>query len=221
MHIVCLPLLVMPRPMTMRAAKLWSGLVLWGLRVFTGLGYEVRGEIPKGPVLVASKHMSMWDTLALFYLLDDPAMVLKRELLSIPLYGWYAKKAGMIAVDRAAGASALRKLAGDGRKAFTDDRSIMIFPEGTRKAPGAPPDYKPGVAALYGMLDVPCVPVALNSGLYWTLFRKNPGTVTIEFLAPIAAGLRRAPFMEVLQERIEEGTARLVAKGRAELAARS
>jgi 1-acyl-sn-glycerol-3-phosphate acyltransferase len=206
LSLIFLPVLVLPRAATVWLARLWSRATLWGLKVFTGIGFEVRGVPPKGAVLVASKHMSMWDTLALYLTLDAPAFVLKRELLRIPFYGWFLWKATAIAIDRAAGASALRKMARTARDVLAERRAILIFPEGTRKKPGAAPDYKPGVAGLYGMLGVECVPVALNSGVYWTGFLKRPGTIVLQFLEPIPPGLKRETFMALLQERIERAT---------------
>jgi 1-acyl-sn-glycerol-3-phosphate acyltransferase len=155
--------------------------------------------------------MSMWDTQALFLLLDRPGVVLKRQLLHIPFYGWYLWKACAIPIERSAGASALRKMTTAAKAALAEGRPILIFPEGTRKKPGAPPDYKPGVAGLYGMLNVPCVPVALNSGAYWTGFTKRPGTIVLEFLEPIPAGLKRGAFMALLEQRIEAATVALLA----------
>jgi 1-acyl-sn-glycerol-3-phosphate acyltransferase len=214
MHLCALPTLILPRLAIVRVSQSWSAVLIWGLKVIAGLDYEVRGEIPKGGVLVAAKHMSMWDTIALFMLLDDTAVVVKRELLSIPFYGWYINKAGVIAIDRSAAASALRKMAAAARTAIADGRPISIFPEGTRKAPGAPPDYKPGIAGLYTQIGAPCVPVALNSGQFWCGgFLKKPGTIVIEFLPVIPAGLKRAEFMRTLEERIEGATAKLLAEG--------
>jgi 1-acyl-sn-glycerol-3-phosphate acyltransferase len=213
MFIAVLPLLVLPRMMMVRASQTWSRVMFWGLKVIAGCGYEVRGDIPKGPHLFAAKHMSMWDTLALYALIDDVCIVVKRELISIPFYGWYINKAGVIAVDRKAGASALRQMAAKAKAVFATGRPVAIFPEGTRKKPGAATDYKPGVAGLYAQLGVPCVPVALNSGQFWTGFLKRPGTIVIEFLPPIPAGLKRGEFMRELEQRIETATTALVAEG--------
>jgi 1-acyl-sn-glycerol-3-phosphate acyltransferase len=209
LSLVFLPVLVLPRGATIWLARLWSRATFWGLKIFAGIDWEIRGTPPRGPVLVASKHMSMWDTLALYLALNAPAVVLKRELLRIPFYGWFLWKATAIAIDRKAGARSLRKMAAAARAVLAEGRPILIFPEGTRKKPGAAPDYKPGVAGLYGMLDVPCVPVALNSGLYWTGFLKRPGTIVLEFLEPIAPGLKRGAFMTLLEKRIESATAAL------------
>jgi 1-acyl-sn-glycerol-3-phosphate acyltransferase len=219
-----LPLLLFSRRVTMWAPKAWCAALLWGLKWIAGLDYEVRGTAPASAALVASKHMSMWDTIALYHTLSDSVFVLKKQLINVPLYGWYARKVGMIPIDRDAGASALRSMTAAARDALAKGRAIVIFPEGTRKAPGTPPDYKPGVAGLYGQLDVPCVPVALNSGLFWTGpggFLKKPGCIVLEYLEPIPAGLKRADFMRILEERIESATARLLAEGHASLAAKS
>jgi len=225
MSIAFIPVLVLPWWVCAWMARQWCRLTFVGLRVFAGLGYEVRGTAPRdGRVIVASKHMSMWDTMALFMLLWNPATVVKRELMRIPFYGWYLWKAGMIPIDRSAGASALRKMTAAAEKVFAQKRPIIIFPEGTRKKPHAEPDYKPGVAALYGQLDAPCVPVALNSGLFWTGpggFLKKRGTVVIEFLSPIPAGLPRREFMATLEQRIESATAALVSEGETLLTRRS
>lgn len=221
LNIGCVPLLFSSRRVAMIAPKAWCAWLLWGLKWIAGLDYEVRGRVPDDGVLIASKHMSMWDTIALYHTLNDSVFVLKRSLMNVPLYGWYARKVGMIAIDREAGASALRSMTAAAKDALSKKRAIVIFPEGTRKKPGAEPDYKPGVAGLYGQLDVPCVPVALNSGLFWTGpagFLKKPGRIVLEYLEPIPPGLKRAEFMRTLEERIETATAKIVAEGRELLA---
>jgi 1-acyl-sn-glycerol-3-phosphate acyltransferase len=210
LSLVFLPVLVLPRGATVWLARVWARVTFFGLRVFSGIDWEIRGTPPKGPVLVAAKHMSMWDTLALWLVLDAPGIVLKRELLRIPFYGWFLWKGAAIAIDRSAGASALRKMSQTAQKVLDRGNPILIFPEGTRKKPGAVPDYKPGVAGLYTILGVACVPVALNSGVYWQGFRKYPGTIILEFLEPIAPGLKRGPFMAALEGRIEDATNRLI-----------
>jgi 1-acyl-sn-glycerol-3-phosphate acyltransferase len=206
LSLIFLPVLLLPRRATVWLARLWARATFWGLRLFAGIGFEIRGTAPQGPVLVASKHMSMWDTLALYLALCEPAIVLKRELLRIPFYGWFLAKAAAIPIDRGAGSRALRKMSDAARKVLAQGRPILIFPEGTRQRPGAAPDYKPGVAGLYGMLGVDCVPVALNSGAYWTGFLKRPGIIVLQFLEPIPPGLKRDVFMARLQERIESAT---------------
>lgn len=218
MFIAALPTLVLPRLAVVRCSQSWSRVVFWGLKWIAGCGYEVRGKIPTGAVLIAAKHMSMWDTLALYMLLDDVCVVVKRELLSIPFYGWYIKKAGVISIDRAGGAAALRRMTAESKPVIAAGRPIAIFPEGHRHRPGDPPDYKPGVAGLYTLFALPCVPVALNSGQFWESFRKRKGTIVIEFLPAIPAGLKRAEFMPLLQERIETATNALIEEGKALIA---
>lgn len=217
MTLAYLPVLLFgPRRIIVAGMRRWAGRVLWGLRAIAGTGLEVRGRehIPQGGALLAAKHLSMWETIAFHILLDDPAMVMKRELLFVPLYGQYARKAHMIVVDRKGGSRALKRLLADAKARLAEGRQIVIFPEGTRRRPGAVPDYKPGIAALYGALGVPCVPVALNSGLFWPRrgLLRRPGTILIEFLPPIAPGLPREAFMAALEARIETATARLLAE---------
>lgn len=201
------------------AAHTWAWFALVGVRLICGTRYEVRGRehLPKSGGLIACKHQAMWETLYFMHLFPDPAIVLKKELLSMPVYGWYARKLEMIAVDRDQGASAIRELGRQGSKVLGQGRTLVIFPEGTRQEPGAPPDYKPGIALLYRQLGLPCIPAALNSGLYWEgngLLRK-PGKIVIEFLEAIPPGLDRETFMHELETRIETATARLVAEARA------
>ena len=220
-HLVCLPLLMLPARYTCAAARIWARMVLLGLRWFAGLGVEIRGAIPEGGCIVASKHFSAWETVALMAILRHPSMVMKQSLLRLPVNGWYSRKMHMLAIDRAGGASAIRNMASGAAEILADGRPVVIFPEGTRKILHAAPDYKPGVAALYSQLRRSCVPVAHNSGLFWTGgFLRRPGTIVVEFLEPIPPGLRRGEFMAVLQERIEKATAKLLAKGEKEIAVR-
>jgi len=217
MHIVCLPLLLGPRSWIYGAAGLWIDVTLWLLKHVVGLDGRVLGaeNLPQGrsggSVIFAAKHQSAWETLFLSRYLNFPAFILKKELLSIPLFGWFLKRAGMIAVDRKAGASALRSMARQATETLASGRSILIFPEGTRVAPGQTRPYQPGVAALYTQLKVPVVPVALNSGLFWgrRAFIKKPGTIVVEFLAPIPPGLDRKAFIRDLESRIEGAAAAL------------
>jgi 1-acyl-sn-glycerol-3-phosphate acyltransferase len=210
LSLLFLPVMILPRKTCVWLARGWARATLWGLKIFAGVDMRVEGQIPRGGVLVASKHMSMWDTLALYIVLDDPAIVLKRELLYIPFYGWFLWKATAIPIDRGAGARAVMKMTRAAKAVLAAGRPILIFPEGTRKKPGAAPDYKPGVAGLYALLGKACVPVALDSGRYWTGFTKKPGTITLAFQEPIPPGLKRVPFMETLESRIETATNRLL-----------
>jgi 1-acyl-sn-glycerol-3-phosphate acyltransferase len=207
MHIVCLPLLLGPRSWIHAAAGLWIDVTLWLLKHVVGLDYRVIGaeNLPAGSAIYAAKHQSAWETLFLSRYLHYPAFVLKRELLSIPLFGWYMRKVGMIAIDRAAGASALRNMARQSVEVFAQGRSLLIFPEGTRVPPGQSRPYHSGIAGLYGQLKVPVVPIALNSGLFWgrRSFVKKPGTITVEILPPIQPGLDRKTLMRDLENRIE------------------
>lgn len=208
--IAFLPILLLPRRFNVWLAQFWARTLFLGLRILAGIDYRVVGPIPQGPVLVAAKHMSIWDTLALGMILHQPGIILKKQLLRVPFYGWYLSRAAAIPIDRDGGADTLRRMVRDSRKTLAEGRTLLIFPEGTRKKPGAPPDYKPGVAALYSMLNVPCIPVALDSGIYWRGFWKYPGTITLAFLPEIAPGLKRPAFMALLEERIENATAALL-----------
>jgi 1-acyl-sn-glycerol-3-phosphate acyltransferase len=164
-----------------------------------------------GPAVYALKHQSAWETIAFPALAPPISGVLKRDLLVIPIYGWYMRRLGMVPIDRSAGAGAIRELMRRAKDETARGRSIMIMPEGTRLPPGRAGRYHPGVAAIYGHLGLPVVPVALNSGLFWgrrSLVLK-PGTVTMEFLEPIPPGMERAAFMALLQERIETASERL------------
>jgi 1-acyl-sn-glycerol-3-phosphate acyltransferase len=208
-----LPLLLAPRRVVMRFGRFWARSVLALLKAVVGLDYEIRGlgNVPPGPCVIAMKHQSAWDTLILPVVLGDPAIVLKRELLWVPFYGWYAARAGSIAIDRSGRATALRCMLAAARKAAEEGRPIVIFPEGTRTAPGRHLPYQPGVAALYQTLAVPLVPAAVNSGLFWgrRSFLKHPGRITLEFLDPIAPGQPRRQLMPELECRIETATAAL------------
>jgi len=216
-----IPFVLFPRKTFLRAVQAWGRASIWLLRVVAGTRLEFRGveRIPPGGLLVASKHQSMLETFALVTMFDDPTFVLKRELRWIPFFGWYTVKAAQVPVDRSAGAAALSDMNERARKEAARGRQIVIFPEGTRRAAGAPPAYKYGVAHLYQNLAVPCLPVALNTGLYWPRrsFLRRPGTAVIEFLDPIPPGLSRDAFFEEAKRRIEAGCDRLLAEGRREL----
>ncbi len=176
----------------MAALKVHARFELFLLRTIVGIKMDVRGteKLPQGACLVASKHQSAWETFALIPIFRDPTLLMKRELFWIPFHGWFSHKFEMIPVDRDKGPTALRAMLREAKKRVADGREIIIFPEGTRKAPGAPPDYKTGIALLYDALNVPCVPVALNSGLFWprrSVMRK-PGTIVVEILDSIPPG---------------------------------
>ena len=215
--IAAIPTLLMPRPAILGMARLWARTTLWMLRSICGIEVEWRGleKIPPGGILVAAKHQSTWETFALLTLFPDPTYIIKRELLWVPFFGWYAWHGGMIPVDRGGGKAALSAMADGARRALGDGRQIIIFPEGTRRPAGADPKYKFGVAHLYAEAGVPCVPIALNSGLFWPRrrFLRFPGTVRVEVLDPIPPGVERDVFFAKLQSDIEAATARLIGEG--------
>lgn len=219
-----IPVLLGPAAWSIKFQRFWARSVFWILRVVAGVSYEVRGRsrIPDGPFLVAAKHQSAWDTIVFLLDLPEPVFVFKRELLRIPLYGWYCLRTGMVPVDRSGGGQALRRLIGAVRARLGDGRPVIIFPEGTRMKPGEHQGYQSGVAGIYRQLDVPVVPVALNSGLVWpksglvgTGFR-----IVLEYLDPIPPGLSKKEFMAELEGRIEPATNRLAAEGREQIGQR-
>ncbi len=216
MGLACLPMMLFTPAVAMAAVRIWCRLNVLMLRWICGVTVEIRGldRLPSVGVLIAAKHQGMLDTIAPFDFLSAPSIVLKRELLSIPIYGWYASRTGMIPIDRDGAAKTLRALIKTVRGRFDEGRQVIIFPEGTRVAPGAAPAYKPGIAALYKELGIACTPVATNSGLHWPAkgLIRYPGTVVFEILDPIPVGLKRAEFMRELQSRIETATNRLIAE---------
>ncbi len=204
------PLLLGPRSWAMAGLRAHARTCLWMLKVIIGLKYEIRGleNLPQAPYLVASKHQSPWETFALIPLFKDPVTIQKAELFLIPFHGWFSKKFGMIGVKRSSGPTALRHMISQAKDRVAKNREIIIFPEGSRMTPGNEPQYKPGIIKLYEDLNLPCVPVALNSGLFWP--RKSSmryaGTIIVEFLPSIEPGLARKDFKQKLQNQIEEAT---------------
>lgn len=217
---VALPTLLMPRRGILRLARHWAQTNLWLLHIVCRIDVDWRGleKIPPGAVLIGAKHQSTWETFALLTVLPEPTFILKRELLWIPFYGWFARHAGMIPVDRGGGKPALVAMTARARAALIAGRQIVVFPEGTRRPAGAEPKYKFGIAHLYAEGVAPCVPIALNSGLFWPRrkFLRYPGTVTVEVLDPIAPGLPMDEFLARLQHDIETATARLIVEAEAE-----
>lgn len=209
-----IPLFLAPHRWMLAVMTFWARGVNAMLRPICGITVDFRGleNLPKGRVLVAAKHQCMFDTMGPFAVLSDFSYVMKKELLLIPFYGWFSLKTGMIVVDRDAHSKALRKLVTDARIRLEEGRQIVIFPEGHRHDPGSAPDYKPGVAALYRDLGVPCVPVATNSGVHWPAhgISRLPGKIVYQFLEPIPPGLHRGEFMRLLQDRIETASAALI-----------
>jgi 1-acyl-sn-glycerol-3-phosphate acyltransferase len=212
--LLILPLVVVPKIWIIRSWNIWARGVMLLLRVVCNIRVEFRGRqfIPRGHALIAPKHQCMFDVFAQFAVLPNSCFVTKQELMWIPFFGWYAAKARMISVDRAGQSSALRKMVADAKDRFADERQVVIFPEGHRGEPGVAGDYKPGIAALYRELNVAVHPMATNAGVHWPAHGvlRHPGTIVYEYLEPIPAGLKRAEFMRVLQERIETASNRLL-----------
>ena len=219
--IVALPTFALPRGAFMALARSWGRTSNLLLRVVAGISVEFRGleKIPPGALIVAAKHQSVWETFTLVTLLSDPAYIVKRELMWIPVFGWYIWKSDMIPVDRAAHGGAIAGMLERARAELARGRQIIIFPEGTRTAPGAPPAYRQGIAHLYAATGVPCLPIALNSGLFWPRrrFLRYPGTIVLEVLDPIPPGLDKEAFAARLSNDIESAAARLVAEGERQL----
>ena len=207
-------LLLAPRSWAMEGLRLHGLFYIWLLRVICGTELEIRGRerIPRDGCLIVSKHQSTWDTFGLIPLFRDPAVVLKDELKWIPLYGWFCMKFAHIRVRRDKAARALKALIRDARACIAAGRQVVIFPEGTRMAPGSPANYQVGYVALYEALAVPAIPIALNSGLFWPRrsLRRYPGRIIVEVLEPIPPGLPRKQFRALIEARIEDATRRLI-----------
>jgi 1-acyl-sn-glycerol-3-phosphate acyltransferase len=208
----------MPYQAILEVAKAWGRVNLFLLRIVAGVRFELRGreKIPDGAFIVAAKHQSAWETFALLHLFRSPTFIMKRELQWIPIFGWLTIKGRMVAIDRGAGSQALVRMAERARVELARGRQLIIFPEGTRRPVGAEPRYKGGVAYLYVAEGVPCLPVALNSGLFWPRrsILRRPGTVVVEILDPIPPGLDKDVFIDRLQDVIETATARLIAEAK-------
>ena len=220
----CIPLLLAPWRALVVLGQIWVRFMLLWLRLTCGVDYTLRhwDRLPKdGRCIIAAKHQSAWETLALWLLLDNPAIVLKVELTRIPIWGRCAVKIGQVPVDRKGGAKTMRAMLQLCQTRVNEGRPIVIFPQGTRVAPGVQAPYQPGVAGLYRELGVPVYPVALNSGMFWgrNRFVKRPGTIVVEVLEPIPPGLERRVFLKALEDAIEPASARLEAEAQAGFAA--
>ena len=217
--LLALPALLISQRAAASISEVWAIGSLLLLRLIVGLSYEVRGSenLPEDAVIVALKHQSAWETIALWVLLKNPAIVLKQSLARIPVFGWYMKRGQAIMIDRDAGPKALRPMIAAARSAVAEGRPIAIFPEGTRTPVGVRRPYQPGVAALYLQLGLPIVPVALNSGLFWSRrsFLKRSGRILVKFLPALEPGLDRRHVVAELERRIEQATALLIAESTA------
>ena len=214
--IVFLPTLLFGQNAVIGAVRFWAKIVRFGFHWIAGAKIEIRGQehFPEGAVICAGKHQSTIDVVISYLLVPAPASIMKRELLGYPIFGWYAMFAKNIPIDRGGLASTVRKMQAIAKKRAEEGRQIMIFPEGTRRAPGAEPDYKPGVFGLYKKLEVPIVPVATNSGLCWHRgFMVRPGVIVYEALPAIEPGLDRKTLMTRLELELEAASDRLLDEG--------
>jgi 1-acyl-sn-glycerol-3-phosphate acyltransferase len=216
--LVAMPVAIFSRDFAMKVVRFFSHTQAFGLWLLCGISTEVRGRehLPRGgPGLIAMKHQSTYDTLAPFMFVENPAYILKKELLKAPVFGVYASRIG-IPIDRAGGAKTMRLMLAAAKASLASGQQIIIFPEGTRQLPDTPADIKPGIVLLYNELKVPCVPIALNTGLCWqgSGFLRKPGKIVFEVLPPIAPGLKREAFTQQLKDALDPATERLVAEGR-------
>lgn len=210
--ILCLPVLVSRRA-SIGAIRHWVRGVRLLARVICGVTFrsEGRENIPVGPCIVAAQHQSSFETYELFLEFEHPVFVLKQELIYIPIIGWYMQRAGLVHVDRGAGASAMRKMLREAQEALERGSQVIIFPEGTRVKPGEAVPYKPGIAALYTHCEAPVIPMALNSGHFWgkTRILKRPGEIVFRYLPALPRGLEREDMLTELRRRIDSADAEL------------
>lgn len=206
-----------PRRCTEIISKIYGGYIALIEKYVMGLTLEMRGleNLPTDkPFIIAAKHQSAYETLKLPFMaqLNFPVIILKKELTYLPLWGLYPRRMGLVAIDRSAGMAAMKAIADGCKKAMQDKRNVIIFPQGTRVAPGAPETYKPGLAKIYKDLQVPIVPMALNTGMYWgrNAFFKKPGKIIFEFLPPLAEGQPPLKVMAELENALEAASDKLV-----------
>jgi 1-acyl-sn-glycerol-3-phosphate acyltransferase len=208
------PLLLGPRRWIIGPVRVWARVTTGLLGAICGVRVAFRGRehLQAGPVLIGAKHLCMFDTIAPLTVFADPCYVMRENLFRIPFYGWLARKSGMIGIDREGEAKALRLLLASAKARIAEGRQLVIFPEGTRVAPGTKGEYKPGVAALYRAIGAGCTPMATNSGVHWPAhgFMRRPGTIVYEFLEPIPAGLPREAFMQRLETALETASTALL-----------
>ena len=216
--IAYIPLVIASRATMLSAIRFWTRSIFWLQRRILSLDFEFRGlkNLPEGPFIIAAAHQSAWDTICFYAVLHDPAFVLKKELYSIPMFGPYARKLGMIAIDRLAGASEARRMIRSVSSALDAGRPVVIFPGGTRSAPDEIVELKAGISALYRRCGVPVVPLSLNSGWFWgrRSFVKKPGKILAEFHLPVSPGLDAGTFDELLSSRIHDGNRALLDEAR-------
>jgi len=205
----CIPMMLFGKKASRRTVQVWGRMAIFFLKPIAGISYRVEGaeNIPTGGAIIASNHQSMWETMAIYALAPNPVIVFKKELLYIPVYGWWARAAGNITIDRSGGAKALRALARSAKDHIEAGEQLIIFPEGTRVPPGEETAFQPGVAGIYTAANAPCVPAAHDSGRFWRHHegKMAPGCITLRFLPAIPAGLDRKTFMKELHDAITTG----------------
>ncbi len=212
--VVFAPFAIFRREMALRACHTYCRYVRWSAAVMVGLRTEIRGKVPQGPVLIAAKHQSFLDIILIFGALPRPRFIMKRQLVYAPLFGWYALRVGCVPVDRGKRGAAIRQMVEGVTKGQDAGGQLIIYPQGTRVAPGAYLPYKVGSAVLYEQLGQDCTPVATNVGVFWPrhgLYRK-PGLAVVEFLNPIPAGKSPRAFLSELEQVVEKGSNRLMAE---------
>ena len=212
--LLSLPMLLGPRAGVAFIRDIWIKLIIGVLRVVVGLRHEVNGleNLPKQNIIIAAKHQSAWETLAFHLIFKDPAIILKKELLRLPILGWFISKVGMVPINRSGGGGALKSMIEVAKRWSYYGRPIIIFPQGTRVGVDEKLRYHPGVFAIYKALDLPVVPVALNSGVFWPKqsFTKRAGTIRLEIIEAIPPGLERKDFMDLLELKIEQTSKNLL-----------
>ncbi|MCQ4634887.1 1-acyl-sn-glycerol-3-phosphate acyltransferase [Shinella sp. CPCC 100929] len=205
---------LLPRKKAYGIAKNWARSNHWLFDKIVGTTFEIEGleNIPTGGYIFAPKHQSFWDAYALLPWLDDPFYILKRELTWIPLFGWYLKKQRMVPVDRSARGKVMAAVMERTKAEMNSGRQLIIYPEGTRRPPGAPPEYKYGIARLYRDLQVPVVPVVMHPGLFWPRRKamRYPGHFKVRILSPIAPGMDPDAFLAHLIDVMETASDRLL-----------
>ncbi|MCT4656574.1 MAG: 1-acyl-sn-glycerol-3-phosphate acyltransferase [Cohaesibacter sp.] len=218
--LVCMFTMPLPRYYIIQVIRFWGTSNTWLFKVIVGGTVEIRGleNIPEGSCMLAAKHQSTWETFAILPFVKDPIYIFKRELQQIPFFGWCAIKSRMIPIDRGKKTQALKQMLKRAKEELAHERQLIIYPEGTRRPIDAEPEYKYGATQIYQILKLPCVPVGLNSGLFWPrrTFMRYPGKVIIEFLPPIEPGLKGAEFFELMSTQIETCSNRLRDEARAE-----
>ncbi|MFN3822682.1 MAG: lysophospholipid acyltransferase family protein [Pseudorhodobacter sp.] len=210
--IVFFPWALFSRDGARAACHAFCRWVRFSLRVLTGVRTEVRGQVPQGEVLIAAKHQSFLDILLIFGAVPRGKFIMKKELIWAPILGLYALRIGCVPVDRGKRGAAITRMMADVKSGAQEPGQLIIYPQGTRIAPGVKAPYKVGTAALYGQLGQDCVPVATNVGLFWPKrgILRLPGLAVVEFLPPIPPGFNNAEFMARMEQDIETASDRLM-----------